>query len=106
MIAEYVYAWEFQVKAAMRVQFEREYGPAGSWVQLFDRASGYLGTALLRDLADPARYITIDRWRSASDYRDFRARFATQYAELDRRCERLTERETSLGSFSEAGAAV
>lgn len=105
MIAEYVYAWEFQVQPGMRGQFEREYAPSGSWAQLFARASGYLGTALLRDLAAPGRYITIDRWRSESDYSAFRAQFAPQYAELDRRCEGLTERETSLGAFSEAGAA-
>jgi heme-degrading monooxygenase HmoA len=100
LAAEHVMVWEFQVKAPERARFEHEYGPAGSWAQLFSRAAGYAGTALLRDAADPSRYLTIDRWRSALHYQAFRKEFAEQYAQLDHQCEQLTLRETALGTFT------
>ena len=64
MNAEYVYAWEFRVRAETAATFEKLYGPQGDWVRLFRRAEGYVETLLLRDRADALRYVTIDRWRS------------------------------------------
>ena len=100
----YSYLWEFLVDAARVVEFERHYGPEGTWVALFRRARGYLGTWLLRDPADPLRFVTLDRWESADAYTAFRANYAGEYAELDQRCEQLTRRESSLGEFHEIGA--
>jgi heme-degrading monooxygenase HmoA len=91
--------WAFSVERANQRQFESLYGPEGRWVQLFRRAPGYLGTELLRDRADPTRYLTIDRWASADAYRDFRAQFAGEYQALDRECEGLTARESALGEY-------
>ena len=99
----YTYVWEFTVAAEQRAEFERVYGPHGDWAQLFRRAPGYLGTLLLRDLTDPRRFVTVDRWQSESDHRAFRAAFALEYAALDARCEHLTTAEVPLGSFDEAG---
>lgn len=99
-MAEYAYLWEFHVQPECRAQFERHYGPEGTWAALFRQAPGYLGTLLLQDRSDPLRYVTIDRWQSLEAYRAFRARFARQYEELDRQCAGLTAREAPLGEFT------
>lgn len=100
----YAYVWEFAVAAARRAEFEHEYGPEGRWVALFRNAPGYLGSWLLHDDATPGRYLTIDRWRSAADYRAFRAEHVAEYDALDRECAALTLAERAIGSFAEIGA--
>jgi heme-degrading monooxygenase HmoA len=97
----YVTVWEFRVHSDRRAQFEELYGPAGAWAALFRRAEGYLGTELLRDRNDALRYLTIDRWTTVDAYQSFHARFAGQYASLDRDCEELTAHEAALGEYDE-----
>ena len=98
----YTYLWEFLVAPQHVEAFQREYGPDGAWVALFQRAPGFIETLLLRDAANPLRFITVDRWQSAEAYRAFRSSFAAAYAQLDERCAHLTTRETSLGHYEEA----
>jgi heme-degrading monooxygenase HmoA len=100
-MAVYVYIWEFQVEPTCVDEFERHYGPAGSWALLFRRSEGYVGTLLLKDASEPLRYITIDRWRSEKEYKAFRARFSREYKALDLKCEVFTTRETALGELEE-----
>lgn len=95
----YAYAWAFDVSAQGRAEFERHYGPQGTWVTLFRRAEGYVDTLLLRDLETAGRYLTIDRWQSEAAYRSFRVAFADEYAQLDLACEGFTRSEQSLGNF-------
>jgi heme-degrading monooxygenase HmoA len=102
MTAGYTHLWEFIVEPAQLEKFQRQYGPAGPWIALFRRASGYLDTRLLRDRADPRRFITVDRWTSAEVHRAFGSASALEYAELDARGAHLTSRETALGEFAEA----
>jgi len=45
------------------------------------------------------RYATIDRWESAANFSSFKERFAEAYAQLDARCEALTEDEAFVGEF-------
>ena len=97
----HAYLWEFIVEPEHVEEFERHYGPQGSWVALLRQAPGYIQTLLLRDSTDRRRFVTIDRWENAEAYQGFRLAFSRQYADLDGRCERLTTRETSLGSFDE-----
>ncbi len=104
MAGGYAYLWEFIVKPDRLEEFQREYGPQGAWVALFRQARGYVESLLLRDAANPRRFLTLDRWESAEAYRVFRSGFSRQYEELDRRCERLTAQESSLGVFDEASA--
>ncbi len=98
-VAGYVTVWEFRVHSDRREEFERHYGPQGSWVGLFRQAAGYLGTELLHDRSDPLRYLTIDRWTGPDAYRAFRTEFARPYAILDAACEGLTSHETALGEY-------
>jgi heme-degrading monooxygenase HmoA len=100
-VTAHAYLWEFIVEPEHVEEFERHYGPQGSWVALFRQAPGYIQTLLLRDSTDRRRFVTIDRWENAEAYQGFRLAFSRQYADLDGRCERLTARETSLGSFDE-----
>lgn len=92
--------WEFAVVPARRPEFEAHYGPNGTWARLFRRASGYLGSELLRDRADPLRYLTIDRWESREAWQTFRREHGTEYERLDREFEGLTTREAALGEYA------
>lgn len=60
-------------------QFERAYGPDGEWARFFAGGAGYIGTELLRDLAQPSRYVAIDRWESRDAYNTFVAEHRESY---------------------------
>lgn len=96
----YTYVWEFHVRPDSLDDFERHYGPNGSWVRLFRQAGGYVETLLLKDRA-AGRYLTVDRWASREAHDAFRSKFSREYEALDRVCEGLTLRETPLGTFDE-----
>lgn len=96
----HVILWEFRVRRGHEQEFERAYGPRGFWAELFRRGEGYMGTELLRDLSEPGRYFTIDRWGSQAAFESFRSRHLSEYEAIDRRCEAMTESETQVGSFS------
>ncbi|MGH3145993.1 MAG: antibiotic biosynthesis monooxygenase family protein [Rubrobacter sp.] len=91
--------WRFRPAMGQESEFERAYGPEGEWAHLFRRGDGYLGTELLRPSDDSGQYLTLDRWASRAAYEAFRARWSSEYRWLDRRLERLTEQEASLGTF-------
>jgi heme-degrading monooxygenase HmoA len=94
--------WAFRVRPGSEAEFERHYGPDGTWVALFRRAAGYVDTRLLKDRDVPGRYVTVDRWESEAAYHAFRERFAKDHDALDRECEAVTVEETALGRFAEA----
>ena len=96
----YVYVWAFQVKPDCQGQFEKTYGPTGEWVRLFQKATGYLRTELLRDRSTPGRYLTIDYWESEVSHRQFRQEFDGNFRALDKQCEDLTESEELVGHFA------
>ena len=95
----YVIIWEYQIKAERAAEFERIYGEAGAWVELFKKGRGYLGTELLRDSDHFDRYMTIDRWASLADYKSFLLHWKNQYETLDSYCKDLIERETLSGQW-------
>jgi heme-degrading monooxygenase HmoA len=95
----YVIIWEYQVRAEFVVKFEEIYSAKGAWAKLFQKSRGYLGTELLADEGQPHRYITIDRWASSKEYESFLSEWKNEYADLDAKCEGLTERETPLGKW-------
>jgi heme-degrading monooxygenase HmoA len=98
-MAQYMYAWEYDVAPEHEPAFLRAYGPDGDWVQLFRRAPGYLRTELFRDIARPGRFVTLDYWETPEAFAAFRARFAKEFEALDVRCEALTVREAEIGRF-------
>ena len=94
-----MYAWEYLVPPDKRGIFERFYGPAGDWVQLFRRAPGYIRTELHRDRSNPQRFLTIDYWESYDTWQEFRRRYAEEFEDLDAKCEEITSREIEIGKF-------
>lgn len=97
----FVYVWVYHVKAEKISDFEQIYGTEGTWVQLFKRGAGYLGTELHKDVSINNRYLTIDYWTSKKARDEFRKQFAEEFAELDKDCESLTEKEIFIGDFEE-----
>ena len=95
----YVIIWKYRVRAECTAEFEKIYGENGSWVELFQKASGYLGTELLQDSGELYHYMTIDRWSSATDYASFLISYRIEYERLDAQCEDLTEQEALLGKW-------
>ena len=101
----YTSLWEFQVSPGMEVEFERIYGPAGAWSQLFRLSSDYIETLLLKDHSIAGRYLTVDRWLNMAGYLAFKSEFADQYMQLDKMCESLTMDEHPVGAFRELSPA-
>lgn len=97
--SEYLAIWRYVVAEGRVAEFERRYGPDGDWVRLFRRSPAYLGTELWRDRAIAMRYLTLDRWRSESDWLAFRRAYSADYEALDRSCAILTEADEQLGAF-------
>lgn len=90
--------WEFLVASGREEEFERHYGPEGTWVQLFRQDLAFIATELLRDRETPGRYLTIDRWDMEA-YNSFRDRYAAEYERIDVQMETLTLSEEKLGVF-------
>jgi heme-degrading monooxygenase HmoA len=95
----FVVIWQFEIAEEKIAAFEAAYGPQGSWAQLFRSSPQYQGTELLRDAYVPGCYLTIDRWASEEDFREFRKQHDQEYEVLDRSCDDLTSRETRIGAY-------
>lgn len=96
----YVIIWSFKIRKESKEEFEKAYGPDGTWARFFKSGKGYLQTELLCDSDERDRYVTIDRWASQSDYERFRNENKSEYGNLDRRFETWTLEEQCLGSFT------
>jgi heme-degrading monooxygenase HmoA len=96
----HVIVWEFIVRAGREREFEEVYGPTGAWATLFSKSPEHLGVDLLRDVANPRRYLTIDRWKTSEAFGAFRKAHAAECEALDARCEGLTEAERKIGVCS------
>lgn len=94
----FVVIWQYEVDAGCEPAFEALYGESGAWVALFREHAGYLGTELLRE-AGSARYLTIDRWSSESDYDAFVDAAKSRYAAIDAQGDALTLDERLIGRY-------
>lgn len=95
-----VIIWEFRVQPGQAAEFERAYGSEGDWACLFRRSPAYRGTELLRDPANPERYLTLDRWDDASDFEALKVDHGDDYRRLDRTCEPFCFEERLVGRFA------
>jgi hypothetical protein len=91
-----VRVWRFDVPDTVRDEFEREYGPDGSWAVLFRRSAGFLGTELFRDVTRPGSYVTVDRFVGEAAWQAFRAEHAHEYEALGERLAHLTADQEEL----------
>jgi heme-degrading monooxygenase HmoA len=87
----YVIVWRFLVKEDRRAEFERQYGPEGTWAAFFRRDPAFVRTELLR--GEGNEYLTRDYWMSEEAFLAFRAAHLAEYEEIDRGFEELTESE-------------
>jgi hypothetical protein len=94
-----VIIWEFQVKPSAQLDFEKIYGPAGAWANLFRQSPDYRGTELVCDMDCSGRYLTLDRWTSREALHQFKQAHQSEYEAFDKQCETLTENESLLGEF-------
>ena len=95
----YVIIWQYDIRPAARDEFERAYGPDGAWATFFRASRDFLGTQLLRDIALPDRYVTLDHWRTEVAFVVFTTERKADYEALDRHYESLTTTEARLGAF-------
>ena len=86
--------WRFTTRTPE--EFERHYGPEGTWARLFRQDREFVRTDLLKG---PDHYLTLDCWTSRAAYEAFRERHAAEYAEIDRMCESVTTGEEKLGDY-------
>ena len=92
----FIRVWDYQVPAENVEAFVAAYGVAGSWVELFGRSHGYLGTELYREGPAGTRFLTIDRWVDADHWGRFLDEHRSAYQSLDRRLEGLVVSERAL----------
>jgi heme-degrading monooxygenase HmoA len=95
----FVALWEFEVKPGNEERFQAVYGAEGEWVRLFRGDSQFVETRLLRDAAEPQKFVTLDFWRTRSGYESFKELNHAAYVALDRECEKLTAKERCVGMF-------
>lgn len=91
--------WEFVVKEEARGQFELAYGPGGAWSRLFAACPGFRGTTVLRDAANPRRYLTIELWETADQREQVLTEGQAEYAALMAALGEWTESRTEVGTF-------
>jgi heme-degrading monooxygenase HmoA len=91
--------WQYEIKDESRGKFELAYGPGGAWSTLFARAPGYRGTALLRDVENPRKYLTIDAWDTEEHHQDFLSQHRDEYAAMDAGFSQLVDSEAKIGAY-------
>ena len=95
----FVIIWRYRVKPGCEEKFEAGYGPVGDWARLFRQHPGYIRTDLMRDSKAEREYITVDVWRSADDFDNFKELYLSEYEQIDRMMADLTESETLQGYY-------
>jgi hypothetical protein len=97
----YVIIWQFDVEPAQAAEFERVYGPTGSWAAFFGKSADYRGTRLFCDVAVPHRYLTFDHWTSKEAFQEFERANGAEYQSLDADADAapLNILEQRLGAF-------
>ena len=97
----HVRVWKFRPPEGRENDFHQAYCPTGNWARLFEQASGYRGTVLLRPCEAGDWWLTIDRWDSEADFEAFQRDFGVQYRGLDEELEGVAGEEVFVGAFEE-----
>ena len=88
--------WEYDAVAETAADFLAVYGATGDWACLFAESDGFAGTELFRSTGPDDRFVTVDRWRSYTDWLRFLDRRSDAYEALDRRLGHLTTAQRML----------
>ncbi|MBN1250410.1 MAG: antibiotic biosynthesis monooxygenase [Anaerolineae bacterium] len=90
---------EFITKPGAGGRFELAFGPGGVWSRLFAGSTGFRGTTVLRDEADPRRYMTFDLWDSEVDHEQALAEQEEAYAAVIAGIDEWVASKQDLGTF-------
>jgi hypothetical protein len=99
----FAYVWQYTIDQQYEVEFLAAYRPDGDWSKLFLRDPEYIETKLLRDHNHRDRYMTVDYWTSKRARDSFREKFAVEFNEIDKRCEKYTHDEVLIGDYVVVG---
>ena len=91
-----VRVWRYDVPADVREEFEREYGPDGSWARLFAASPGFVATSLYVDVGSSTSYLTVDQFADNEAWQQFRAEHDAAYREVGERLRHLTTVQEEL----------
>jgi heme-degrading monooxygenase HmoA len=91
--------YRYRVHPAQMRAFEHAYGGNGPWAALFSKHPGYRRTRLFRHKTEAGVYVCLDVWESKGDWDRFRAKYAKEYAQLDRELHLLYVEELLLGYY-------
>jgi heme-degrading monooxygenase HmoA len=91
-----VRVWKYEVVPGCEAEFERTYGSAGDWAQLFAQSKGFRGTRLYRDIEAPAGYLTVDLFDGHEAWARFYEAHRAAYEDLDRRCSALIVSQSEM----------
>lgn len=97
----HVRVWKFRPSEGRADEFAKAYSGDGAWVPLFGRASGFVGTLLLRPTKPGGWWLTLDRWASEADFHAFQRDFGEAYRALDAELEGVAGDEEFVGTFEE-----
>lgn len=97
----HVRVWKFKPAAGREDEFAEAYAGQGVWACLFEQASGFVGTSLMRPAERGGWWLTLDRWTSESDFRAFQRDFGDEYRALDTELEGVAGEEEFVGTFEE-----
>jgi heme-degrading monooxygenase HmoA len=97
--SHYIIVWEFKIRPEVEAEFVEKYGSIGVWARFFRSSEGYIRTELVKDVAAPQRFLTLDYWQSEEAFNDFRKQNLAEYERLDKESAGLTQQETRLGAF-------
>lgn len=97
----YARVWKFRPQESQRQEFVAAYGVNGPWSELFSKADGYRGTALLSPEEPGGWWMTIDRWDSRAHYEAFQGDFGECYRSLDAALGTIAGEEEFVGAFDE-----
>ena len=97
----HVRVWKFRPAAGRQGEFAQAYAPDGVWALLFGKASGFVGTSLMRPKEQGGWWLTLDRWASEGDFHAFQSEFGEEYRSLDTELEGVAGDEEFVGTFEE-----
>ena len=93
--------WKFKPAEGREDEFAEAYAGDGVWAPLFERASGFVGTSLMRPTEQGGWWLTLDRWASEDDFHAFQRDFGDEYRALDAELEGVAGDEEFVGTFEE-----
>lgn len=95
----YSIAWKYGISSVHQINFELEYGPAGSWAELFGRSEAYRGSFLYKDQEMLNTYMLLDTWTSQTAYENFLENNKEEYIELSIKLAHLHLDEEKMGTY-------